>query len=54
MQKIYNLIRLTGNYELLDKIDFAKLTLLYREAQNHLNLLNLKTKLKMEKIQQTY
>ena len=29
---------------ILDKIDFAKLTLLYREAQNHLNLLNLKSK----------
>ncbi|MDN5113049.1 type I restriction endonuclease subunit R [Aliarcobacter butzleri] len=43
-KSLYNLIRLTGNYELLDKIDFAKLTLLYREAQNHLNLLNLKSK----------
>jgi type I restriction enzyme, R subunit len=43
-KSLYNLIRLTGNYELLDKIDFAKLTLLYREAQNHLNLLNLKNK----------
>ena len=43
-KSLYNLIRLFGHYELLDKIDFAKLTLLYREAQNHLNLLNLKIK----------
>jgi len=43
-KSLYNLIRLFGHYDLLDKIDFAKLTLLYREAQNHLNLLNLKNK----------
>jgi type I restriction enzyme R subunit len=43
-KSLYNLIRLFGHYDLLEKIDFAKLTLLYREAQNHLNLLNLKNK----------
>ena len=38
----HNLIRLFGHYELLDKIDFKKLTVLYREANNHLQLLNQK------------
>ena len=41
-KSLYNLIRLFGHYELLEKIDFQKLTLLYREASNHLNLLNQK------------
>lgn len=44
-RSLYNIIRLTGNYELLEKIDFNKLQQLYREAQNHLDLLNLKNKL---------
>ncbi len=44
-KSLYNLIRLFGHYELLEKLDFAKLTLLYREASNHLNLLNLKEKI---------
>ncbi len=44
-KSLYNLIRLFGHYDLLEKIDFAKLTLLYREAQNHLNILNLKNKI---------
>lgn len=43
-KSLYNLIRLFGHYELLEKIDFAKLTLLYREAYNHLSMLNLKIK----------
>lgn len=37
---LYNLIRLSGNYALLDKLDFNKLTLLAREANNHLALIN--------------
>ncbi len=41
-KSLYNLIRLFGHYELLDKIDFKKLTILYREANNHLQLLNQK------------
>lgn len=41
-KSLYNLIRLFGHFELLEKIDFAKLTLLYREASNHLNLLHQK------------
>ena len=42
-KSLYNLIRLFGHYDLLAKLDFAKLTLLYREASNHLNLLNQKS-----------
>ncbi len=41
-KSLYNLIRLFGHFELLEKIDFQKLNLLYREASNHLNLLNQK------------
>ena len=37
---LYNLIRLLGEYEILDKLDFKKLGQLYREASNHLDLLN--------------
>ncbi len=39
---LYNIIRLSGNYELLDKLDFQKITLLSREANNHLSLINTK------------
>lgn len=41
-RSLYNLIRLSGNYELLDKLDFNKLTLLSREANNRLTLINTK------------
>ena len=41
-KSLYNLIRLSGNYELLDKLDFQKLSVLYREANNHLALINTK------------
>ncbi|MCX6061813.1 MAG: DEAD/DEAH box helicase family protein [Campylobacterales bacterium] len=44
-KSLYNIIRLTGNYELLEKIDFDKLLLLYRVARDHLELLNLKNKM---------
>jgi type I restriction enzyme R subunit len=37
---LYNLIRLSGNYEMLDRLDFRKLTVLSREAANHLALIN--------------
>lgn len=46
-KSLYNLIRLFGHFELLEKLDFQKLNLLYREASNHLNLLN--QKLALEK-----
>ncbi len=39
---LYNLIRMSGNYEMLDKLDFHKLTILSREANNHLSLINTK------------
>jgi len=42
VKNLYNLIRLFGHFELLEKLDFQKFNLLYREASNHLNLLNQK------------
>ena len=39
---LYNIIRLSGNYEMLDKLDFHKLTELSREANNRLTLINTK------------
>lgn len=39
---LYNLIRLSGHYEMLDKLDFQKITLLALEANNHLALINTK------------
>jgi type I restriction enzyme R subunit len=39
---LYNIIRLTGNYEMLDQLDFHKLTQLSREANNRLTLINTK------------
>jgi type I restriction enzyme, R subunit len=44
-KNLYNMIRLMGHYDLLDKIDFKKLALLYNETDNHLNLVNLKDSL---------
>jgi type I restriction enzyme, R subunit len=41
-KNIYNLIRLEGHFDLLDKVDFKKLNQLYNEASRHLDLLNLK------------
>ncbi|WP_292780308.1 type I restriction endonuclease subunit R [Methylophilus sp. UBA6697] len=42
---LYNIIRLQGEYDFLDDLDFQKLNLLYRETSNHLNLLNVKEQL---------
>jgi type I restriction enzyme, R subunit len=39
---LYNLIRSSGNYDMLDRLDFQKITLLAREANNHLALINTK------------
>lgn len=44
-KSLYNLIRLFGHYDLLEKVDFKKLSQLYREAENHLALLNTKESL---------
>ncbi|HRK61257.1 MAG TPA: type I restriction endonuclease [Candidatus Omnitrophota bacterium] len=41
-KNLYNIIRLYGHQELLDRIDFKKLSMLYSEVSRHLNLLNLK------------
>lgn len=41
-RSLYNLIRLQGDYPLLQQLDFQKLNQLYRETCNHLDLLNLK------------
>jgi type I restriction enzyme R subunit len=41
-KSLYNLIRLSGNYELLEKLDFHKLTVLSRDANNRLALINAK------------
>lgn len=41
-RSLYNLIRLQGEYEFLQHLDFQKLNQLYRETSNHLDLLNLK------------
>lgn len=41
-KSLYNLIRLFGHYDVLEKLDFHKLGLLYRETSNHLDLINLK------------
>ncbi|MGL5390150.1 MAG: type I restriction enzyme subunit R domain-containing protein, partial [Shewanella sp.] len=37
-RSLYNLIRLQGEYDFLDALDFAKINVLYRETSNHLDL----------------
>jgi len=44
-KSLYNLIRLYGHFDLLKKLDFHKLGILYREASNHLDLLNFRENL---------
>ena len=44
-RSLYNMIRLQGDYDFLEELDFAKLNVLYRETSNHLDLLNLKNDL---------
>jgi type I restriction enzyme, R subunit len=41
-KNLYNLIRLYGHFEMLEKVDFKKLNQLYNETSRHLELLNLK------------
>ena len=41
-KNLYNVIRLKGNYELLDKIDFKVFNVLSKEANNRLLLINTK------------
>jgi type I restriction enzyme R subunit len=44
-KSLYNVIRLYGHFELLEKVDFKKLNELYSEVTRHLDLLNLKESL---------
>ncbi len=41
-KSLYNLMRLAGHYDLLDKLDFKKISILYRVARQHLDKLNLR------------
>lgn len=41
-KSLYNLIRLSGDYEMLEKLDFQTLTVLSREANNRLAIINTK------------
>lgn len=41
-RSLYNLIRLSGDYEMTEKLDFKQLTVLSREANNRLAIINLK------------
>ena len=41
-KSLYNLIRLSGDYEMLEKLDFQMLSILSREANNRLALINTK------------
>jgi type I restriction enzyme R subunit len=44
-RNLYNVIRLYGHYDLLEKADFKKLGELYNETTRHLDLLNLRASL---------
>ena len=41
-KNLYNIIRMFGHYEFLEKLDFKKLNDLYKEVSRHIDLLNLK------------
>lgn len=41
-KNLYNIIRLSGHFEILEKIDFRKLIQLYNETSRHIDLINLK------------
>ena len=41
-RSLYNLIRLSGNYDMLEALDFRKLSILSRDANNRLSLINTK------------
>ena len=41
-KNLYNIIKLSGQYELLEKINFKKLNILSKEANNRLAIINLK------------
>ena len=41
-KNLYNVIRLSGKFDMLDKLDFQKLNTLLSEANNRLTMINLK------------
>ena len=41
-RELYNIIRLSGNFDMLNKIDFKSITKLYTEANNRLSIINTK------------
>jgi type I restriction enzyme R subunit len=41
-RNLYNIVKLLGHYDLIDRIDFSKLNTLFNEASRRLDLLNLK------------
>ncbi len=41
-KNLYNVIRLSGHFDMLETVDFKKLNQLYNETAHHLELLNLK------------
>lgn len=45
-KNLYNIIRLYGHFDLIEKVDFKKLNQLYNETARHLELLNLKESVK--------
>lgn len=45
-RNLYNILRLYDQFELLERLDFRKLAILYNETARHLDLLNLKASLK--------
>lgn len=47
-RSLYNLIRLQGEHDFLDHLDFDQLNKLYRETSNHLDMLNLKEQLESD------
>ena len=44
-KSLYNLIRMQGNYEFLQHLDFDKIKRFYNEVSNHLDLINFKESL---------
>jgi type I restriction enzyme R subunit len=47
-KNLYNVIRLYGHFDLLEKIDFKKLNQLYNEITRHIDLINLKNSVEMK------
>ena len=48
VRSLYNLIRVSGQYDLLKHLDFQKLNILYQEANRHLEMLHLKQRMECQ------